>query len=93
MTFSICNDYSQFKAKDVFRVLPHDPDGKICYIETFISGDCNRDIIRQIESVIVKRFPQINKAVWCRPGDVEEREYHYRRRDYEASNGHKVLVR
>ena len=85
LTFSICNDYRPYSEKESFEYLPHDPYGHICFIETMACKKWSRELLRRLEEAIVRKYPQLDCAVWIRPEGLEERKYYYRRRYYEAS--------
>lgn len=84
LTFSICEGYLPYANKDLWEYLPHNPEGRICFVEKLISLKWSREIFRQLEKEIVNRHPQIEQAVWFRPGKINERKVVYRRR-HEAS--------
>ena len=85
MTFSICNDYRPYSEKDVFDYLPHNQDGKICFVETMSSYHWNRQMLRRIEEAIIQQYPQVECGIWFRPVGNTERKVVYRRKFYEAS--------
>lgn len=85
LTFSICDDYKPYEEKELWEYLPQNPNGKICFIETLASRGFERDLLRRIEEIIVKKYPQVEGAVWFRPDKNGERKVIYRRRHYEAS--------
>ena len=85
VALSICNDYKPYSEKDLWDVLPHDPNGRICFIEQLISFEWSREIFRELEKTIVTKYPSIEEAVWFRPGKAKERKVIYRRKFHEAS--------
>lgn len=85
MTFSLCDNYEPYARKDLWEVMPHDPNGNICFIEKLICLDLSRDVFRELEKFLVTKYPQIEYAIWFRPGKKAERKVIYKRRFYEAS--------
>ena len=85
LTFSICKDFSPFQEKYVFDYIVHDPDGLICFVETFVCRKFSRELLRQIEKAIIDKYPKVEYSVWFRPEESGERKYLYRRRYYETS--------
>lgn len=73
VTFSICNDYKPYFQKNLWDYLPHDPKGTTCYIENIISDSWTGKLRRNLQHAITKKYPQIEWAVWHRPGDLEDR--------------------
>ena len=74
LTFSICNNYTPYKDKDIWEYLPHDPSGRICFIEKLASIRWNKELRMQLENAILEKYPQIEETVWFRPTHNEERK-------------------
>jgi len=85
MTFSICNDYLPYAQKELWEYMAHNPNGKICFVEKMACLKWSRQVLREIEIAIVNKYPQVECAIWYRPGRINQRKVIYRRRYYEAS--------
>lgn len=88
MTFSICDNYRKYAEKDLFDYMDHDPNGAVCFVETFICKEMNIKILRNLEKAITDRYPNVKYAVWYRPENIGERVYTYKRRYYEKAIRH-----
>ena len=80
MTFSICNDFTPYANKGIWEYLPHNPEGFICFVEKVVSMQWTKELRKQVEAVILERYPQVEGAVWFRPGLNNERKVVYRRK-------------
>ena len=94
-TFSLCSGtWEKYADKDLWDYLPHDPSGRICFIEQFASVDFSRNIFRNLEKIMFIKHPQIEQIIWFRPGGphskFEDRKFTYRRR-YETCLRHQVF--
>jgi len=67
--FSITNSYEPFFLKSDFDFLPHNPNGRIIYLEKLISKGWDKDLRQQFEETILQIYPQLETAVWHRRGD------------------------
>ena len=83
--FSICNEYFPFAAKKTWDYMPHNQDGRICFVEKAVSAEFNRQVLREIEILITSVYPKVEEAIWFRPGKDKEKKVVYKRRHYEAS--------
>lgn len=74
VTFSICNDEKDYVDKNVWEVIPHDVTGNTCYIEKIITDGWSSEIRKELQRAILTKYPQIEWAVWYRPGRDEDRK-------------------
>lgn len=79
ITYSICDDYKPYVDKDLWDYLPHDPNGKICFVEKLMSLHWTLRLRKKLERAIIKKYPQVEMAVWMRPGINNDRKVIYRR--------------
>ena len=61
---SIGDNWQQFHKKDTWNYRTHSPEGKIVYIELLICKEWNRELRLLLEQEILRKYPQIEKAVW-----------------------------
>lgn len=76
--FSICNDCEDYEKKGLWEYLPHDPMGRICFVEKMGSFNWNKSIRKQLEIEIVKKYPNIEYAIWFRPTKNNDRKVIYK---------------
>ena len=67
--FSISNSYEPYFLKNDFDFLPHNPNGRIIYLEKLISKGWDKELRQQFEETILQIYPQLETAVWHRRGD------------------------
>ena len=67
--FSISNSYEPYFFKSDFDFLPHNPNGRIIYLEKLISKGWDKKLRQQFEQTILQIYPQLETAVWHRRGD------------------------
>lgn len=79
MTFSVCNNYTPYEEKGIWDYLPHNPKGRICFIEKAVFKKWTLSLRKQITNEIYKRFPQIEETIWFRPTKGDDRKITYRR--------------
>lgn len=66
MCYSITDDFLPYAKKDFWEYYPHNPDGKICFIEKLISREWKPWMRKKIDDIMVKKYPQIEGAAWYR---------------------------
>lgn len=64
--FSMTNDPDLFLKKGTWEYRSQDPEGKIIYLEKLISRGWNRKLRAQLETEIIKKYPNMTHGVWHR---------------------------
>lgn len=67
IAFSMTDDYKPYATKKTWSYLPHDPNGKTCFIEKLAAKVWNSAIRNQIRDIIILRYPNVEQAIWYRP--------------------------
>lgn len=57
--YSICFKTGSFARKSLFKYLPHDVSGDICYVEKLVTRFWNRQIRDAFEEMIVSKYPNV----------------------------------
>src|SRR3990167_11290062 len=78
--FSITNEPKLFLEKQTWEFKSHDPEGKIVYLEKLVSRGWNKKIRLQLESEIIRKYPNIDHAEWHRWGKTGDRPVISKRR-------------
>lgn len=82
MAFSLGEDFDRFYRKHVWRYVPHDPSGKILYVEMVVSKSWDKDIRKQFRDEILKLYPQIEEAHWHKWATWGDRHVMWRRNQH-----------
>ena len=77
---SICDDYDTFYRKTTWNYKPHDPKGKILYIELLCCKKWTKELREIFEIELIKKYPSIEEAVWHRWASYGDRKVTYRRK-------------
>lgn len=91
-TFFLCNtieDAVKFYKKGMWKILPDKPQGTLAYIDKLVANDWNGTTRRMIQQAILMQNPQVQAAVWLRPGKTKDRLCIYLRKE-ELENVAKV---
>src|SRR3990167_2226602 len=76
--FSICDDAGPFYKKGLWEYLPHVPEATIFYPEKLVARIWNRELRRNLETAILKEYPQIEGSIWYRSTQTNDRKVVYR---------------
>ena len=63
---SVCDDFDTFYKKPTWIYKPHDPHGKIVYVEKMVATEWNRELRSQFKDFLVNRYPNADRAIWHR---------------------------
>lgn len=66
ITFSLCKNYEPFYRKSSWQFLGDDKSSKKIYIETMVCKKWNKYLRKELEKVLVEKYPQIEQAIWFR---------------------------
>lgn len=86
--FSVCDDYDPFYKKKRWHYLPHNPDGKILYVELIASSIWNKQIRIAFQEGILNRFPNLKTGVWHRWAKWGDRRVVSKERGLHVSHTH-----
>ena len=78
--FSITDDPLLYHIKPTWHYLSHNPHGKIVVVQKLISIGWNRVMREQLETELIKLYPQLEKAVWIRDSKHGDRHVYTIRR-------------
>lgn len=64
LAFSLCFDYVPYWKKETWEYKQHEPNGTTLYIEFLAALNWNKEARQTFAQEILKRYPQIEQAVW-----------------------------
>ena len=78
--FSMCDDPKPYLDNIDCVFIPHDPKGKIVVVENMVCLKFTKALLSSLEQAFVDKFPQVEKAMWRRNAEPEDRILTYNRR-------------
>ena len=84
--FSMTNDPDLYLKKKTWDYLPHEPTGKIIYVEKIICKKWDKELRSQFEHEISKRYPKMQYGMWHREGLWGDRKVISKRRFHNVRN-------
>lgn len=79
MAFSLCSDYIPFWKKETWDYIPHQSNATTLYIELLAARYWDKEARETFQQEILKRYPQIEQAVWHKWADWGDRKVTWRR--------------
>ena len=72
VTYSICNDYFDYYAKDIWDYEPHNPLEDTVYVEKLISKRWNIALRKLISQKLIEKYPSLTRGIWHRARTNED---------------------
>ena len=63
---SVSDNYEPFFKKTTWTYKPHDPRGKIIYVEKLVAKEWNKEMRMQFEELLTNLYPHFELGVWHR---------------------------
>jgi len=83
LAYSICDDYLPFWRKSAWEFKPHNPEGKIVFIEHMAFKNFDKKFKTLIERSLISKYPDFECAIWRRNRKPEDKKVIVKRRIYE----------
>ncbi len=78
--FSICNDWEPFYKKETWEYYDHTPTGNALYVEKIVAKRFTKEMRRELETLFLAKYPQLEFAKWHRWGKIGDRGVTVRRK-------------